>query len=84
VTLEKVEIGDVVRLKSGGPKMRIEALDGPAIYCAWSVIDEAPMGARFTAAMLEPAASITWRRAADYAGWVVLVIALGLAVLEWI
>lgn len=30
-----MQIGDIVRLKSGGPKMTITALDDASASCAW-------------------------------------------------
>jgi uncharacterized protein YodC (DUF2158 family) len=29
------EVGDVVRLKSGGPSMMIRSIDGNEIFCEW-------------------------------------------------
>lgn len=28
-------VGDVVQLKTGGPKMTVEAVDGNGVKCAW-------------------------------------------------
>ena len=30
-----LNVGDVVRLKSGGPAMTVEAIDGPAVRVVW-------------------------------------------------
>jgi uncharacterized protein YodC (DUF2158 family) len=32
--------GDIVRLKSGGPKMTVETVDDTGVYCAWFVGDK--------------------------------------------
>ena len=32
---EKFKIGDIVQLKSGGPKMTVNSVTMETIYCAW-------------------------------------------------
>ncbi len=31
----ELEVGDVVQLKSGGPRMTVEEIDGKLIDCVW-------------------------------------------------
>lgn len=35
VTVGQLSVGDVVSLRSGGPKMVVEKLDGHLVTCAW-------------------------------------------------
>lgn len=32
---EKIELGDTVQLKSGGPVMTVNSLDGDEAWCEW-------------------------------------------------
>ncbi len=35
MSTKKIEIGDVVRLKSGGPAMTVAKVEGKEIACVW-------------------------------------------------
>lgn len=39
----EIQAGDLVRLKSGGPTMTVERMDGPLAECVW--IPAVPFGA---------------------------------------
>lgn len=45
------KIGDVVVLRSGGPRMTVEKIDGTTAHCKWFEKDKQKQGA-FDAAML--------------------------------
>jgi len=45
------KIGDVVVLKSGGPRMTVEKVDGTTVHCKWFEKDKQKQGT-FDAAML--------------------------------
>lgn len=32
---EQIEVGDVVILKSGGPRMTVDLIDGEDVQCTW-------------------------------------------------
>ena len=42
----EIKPGDVVELKSGGPKMTVDSIDGSEAWCVWSVKDK-PTGETF-------------------------------------
>jgi uncharacterized protein YodC (DUF2158 family) len=46
--------GDIVHLKSGGPRMTVQELDGDGAYCIWFDGDGKKQGARFRISNLEP------------------------------
>jgi uncharacterized protein YodC (DUF2158 family) len=42
-----LKIGDIVRLKSGGPEMTVQALEGAVARCAWFDVNDQHHEARF-------------------------------------
>ena len=52
----EIKIGDVVRLKSGGPRMTVEDLSGEYASCVWFENSRALRG-EFRLQLLEPAAA---------------------------
>jgi uncharacterized protein YodC (DUF2158 family) len=32
---DAINVGDVVQLKSGGPRMTVSSIDGRDVYCEW-------------------------------------------------
>ena len=52
----KIAVGQVVRLKSGGPKMTIDAIDDDGVHCIWFVKEEQKDG-YFEAEVLDIATS---------------------------
>ena len=49
-----MNVGDIVRLKSGGPVMTVDSVDQGTAYCVW-MKDETPMSRSFSIAALEAA-----------------------------
>ena len=47
-----VSIGDYVMLNSGGPKMRIQSINGDDVYCSWETKDKYIRAAKFSIKML--------------------------------
>jgi uncharacterized protein YodC (DUF2158 family) len=47
-----LEIGDLVRLNSGGPLMTVAAVDGDQINCVWFRSDHVPQKETFSKALL--------------------------------
>ena len=50
--MANVKVGDVVQLKSGGPKMTVQTVEPNHIYCVWFAGTE-HKGASFSADALE-------------------------------
>ena len=55
--MQPFEKGDVVRLKSGGPKMTVDEVEESQVYCVWFDDKNTRKQDRFEAATLEAAAS---------------------------
>lgn len=53
---EEFKPGDVVRLKSGGPKMTVTEV-GEEVYCEWFDDKKEPQGRGFSPTSLKPAGS---------------------------
>ncbi len=47
------KIGDIVRLRSGGPVMTVSGIDGTSVECTWFGADGKVNFHHFVAAMLE-------------------------------
>ncbi len=45
---EQFRPGDVVTLKSGGPRMTIASVDGRSVLCEWFADDQQPQSRSFT------------------------------------
>ncbi len=50
---EKFEPGDVVSLKSGGPRMTVAKLEGQSVLCEWFADDQRPQSHAFNATSLK-------------------------------
>ncbi len=50
---EKFEPGDVVSLKSGGPRMTIAKLEGHSVLCEWFADDQQPQSRSFAVTSLK-------------------------------
>ena len=37
---EEIKVGDIVKVKSGGPKMTVESITNDTIFCKWFVKKE--------------------------------------------
>jgi uncharacterized protein YodC (DUF2158 family) len=48
-----VAVGDVVRLKSGGPDMTVSEFDGTTAVCEWQNLKGVPMRRRYAPALLQ-------------------------------
>jgi uncharacterized protein YodC (DUF2158 family) len=52
-----LQVGDLVRLKSGGPLMTVAAVDGDQISCIWFGSDHTPHRESFPAVLLSKVSS---------------------------
>ena len=50
---EQFKAGDIVSLRSGGPKMTIATVDGQTAFCEWFTDDQHPQGKSFHLASLK-------------------------------
>jgi uncharacterized protein YodC (DUF2158 family) len=50
---EQFKPGDVVSLRSGGPRMTISTADGKSAFCEWFTDDQHPQGKSFTLTSLK-------------------------------
>lgn len=50
---EKFEPGDVVSLKSGGPRMTIAKIEGLSVLCEWFADDQQPQSRAFAVTSLK-------------------------------
>lgn len=48
-----MQIGDIVRLKSGGPKMTVTAVEAEQVSCAWFDRNGKPHSGAYAAATVE-------------------------------
>jgi uncharacterized protein YodC (DUF2158 family) len=52
-TVSRLHQGDLVRLRSGGPMMTVNALKGDQVECVWTDLDGQPDDATFPARVLQ-------------------------------
>jgi uncharacterized protein YodC (DUF2158 family) len=50
---EQIKPGDIVSLRSGGPRMTVAAIDGRGALCEWFTDDQQPQSRSFTLASLK-------------------------------
>jgi uncharacterized protein YodC (DUF2158 family) len=50
---EQIKPGDVVSLRSGGPRMTIATVDGSSAYCEWFSDDQQPQSRSFALTSLK-------------------------------
>lgn len=55
---DELKPGDVVRLKSGGPKMTVSKIDGSRLWCEWFDDKNKHDGRYFEAHLLEKAGGL--------------------------
>jgi uncharacterized protein YodC (DUF2158 family) len=50
---EQIKPGDIVSLRSGGPRMTIASVDGLSAYCEWFTDDQQPQSRSFALTSLK-------------------------------
>jgi uncharacterized protein YodC (DUF2158 family) len=50
---EQFKPGDVVSLRSGGPRMTVASVDGRSVMCEWFADDQQPQSRLFTVTSLK-------------------------------
>jgi uncharacterized protein YodC (DUF2158 family) len=50
---ERIKPGDIVSLRSGGPRMTIASVDGQNAFCEWFTDDQQPQSRSFALASLK-------------------------------
>ena len=50
---EQIKPGDIVSLRSGGPRMTIATVDGQSAFCEWFTDDQQPQGRSFALTSLK-------------------------------
>jgi uncharacterized protein YodC (DUF2158 family) len=53
----KYQVGDIVKLKSGGPSMTVEKTEGSKIHCVWFSYGSSPSQGIFDIGLLIPSDS---------------------------
>jgi uncharacterized protein YodC (DUF2158 family) len=50
---EQIKPGDIVSLRSGGPRMTIATIEGQSAFCEWFTDDQQPQSRSFALASLK-------------------------------